>query len=268
MKTEQGQVEEAPNENEEPQEEQEQPPPQEPEASEVPAENVDAEAAPEGTETPEAAPNQEEEQRKAEEKHRRAGGWQRKIEKLERINEQLIQQLTTSRPQQQPAGQEQPKDAATQMQEYIRAEARAVLAAEREQERQRRVQDDFKKRTQEVRAAYPDFDEVLMSADVPVSQALHDALLTSEHSGIIMYQLAKNPAELVRLSALPPLDAAREIGRLEAKASVTAAPKAPQKPAIRPPVPPTTVAGSPSSTRNLDDLPIAEYKRAYRSGRR
>jgi hypothetical protein len=32
-----------------------------------------------------------------------------------------------------------------------------------------------------------------------------------------MYQLAKSPAELARLSALPPLDAAREIGRLEAK---------------------------------------------------
>jgi hypothetical protein len=51
----------------------------------------------------------------------------------------------------------------------------------------------------------------------PYVSPLGQALLTSEHGPAIMYQLAKSPAELARISALPPLDAAREIGRLEAK---------------------------------------------------
>jgi hypothetical protein len=206
-----------------------------------------------------------------EEKRKRAGGWQRKIERLERQNELLLQQLGTQRPhgstQAAPPGKE--KTSEEKAAEYIDNLVEQRLT-KREQERQAQsAQAEFQRRTAEVRAAKPDFDDVIMSAsDVPVSDGVTQALLTSEHGPAIMYELAKNPAELARISALPPLVAAREIGRLEAKLpSSTSAPKT-TKPALRPPVPPTSVNGSTSSARNLDDLPISEYKRAYRSGRR
>lgn len=229
------------------------------EAAEGQAEAGDAAKAPEG------------EDAKAEEKHRRAGGWQRKIDRLERERAMLLDQLAAARPAQQPQATQQPQanDPAAEVEAFIARQIEQRLAARAEQERQQRVQAEFQRRTAEVRAANPDFEEVVESvSDVPVSPALQQALLTSEHGPALMYQLAKNPAELARISALPPIDAAREIGRLEAKVSSTAAPKTTTKSAARPPAPPTSAGSSTTSARNLDDLPLSEYKRAYRSGRR
>jgi len=232
------------------------------------AEGEEAEAK-EGEDKPEGEEDKAAEPAESEDKRKRAGGWQRKIERLERMNEQLLQQLGTRPAQANGTAPGKEKTSEEKAAEYIDNLVEQRLSR-REQERQAQsAQADFQRRTAEVRAANPDFEDVIMSAsDVPVSEAVTQALLTSEHGPAIMYQLAKSPAELARISALPPLSAAREIGRLEAKLpSVAAAPKT-TKPAIRPPVPPTSVNGSASSTRNLDDLPLSEYKRAMRSGRR
>jgi hypothetical protein len=251
---------------EQPQAEEAQPEAQEGQQQEAPAE----EAPPEGAEAkPEEGAEEEkpegQEEARAEEKHRRAGGWQRKIERLEReleMERQFRAQLQQGT--QQPAKEKSPEEKAA---EYLDGLVSKRLAERDAQQQQAAQQAEFQRRAAEVRAAHPDFDEVVLAADAPVSPALQEALLTSDSGPAIMYQLAKSPAELARLSALPPLAAAREIGRLEAKlASSTSAPK--PKSAARPPAPPTSVNGSASSTRSLDDLPLSEYKRAYRSGRR
>jgi hypothetical protein len=205
---------------------------------------------------------------KADDKHKRQGGWQRKIERLERQNQLLTEQLSVIRPTQQPAPGQQERTPDEKAADWVKGLVDKEIEAREQFRRQQDAQARFQQRTSEVRAKHPDFDDVLLSAEVPVSPALSEALLTSDHGPEIMYQLASNPAELARLSALPPLAAAREIGRLEAKVSSTPAPKSTTKPATRPPAPPTNVNGSTSSTRNLDDLPISEYKRAFRSGRR
>lgn len=270
------------------QEEQPKPPTEEPE----PKEEAEPEAKEEGQEDAEGEPKEEKpegeepegekaeedaEAKKAgepepEEKRKRAGGWQRKIDRLERMNEQLVQQLGSQRPA--PTNAKPPKEqtaeekAAADAAAYMDGLVDQRLALREAKQRQQAVVADFQRRTAEVRAKIPDFEDVVMSADIPGESALGQVLLTSEHGPAIMYQLAKNPGELARISALPPLDAAREVGRLEAKlASVAPAPAKP-KSANRPPVPPTSVNGSASSARNLDDLPLSEYKRAYRSGRR
>lgn len=233
-------------------------------------EEAPAEPQAEGEENQAQPSGQEQGQQgnEAEEKRKRAGGWQRKIERLERQNELLLQRLSQA-PQAAPPAPT-PEPTATQKAEAWIDKRVEERLAQREAERNAQsAQAEFQRRTAEVRQKNPDFDDVILSAsDVPVSPALQQALLTSEHGPSIMYALAKNPAELARLSALPPLDAAREIGRLEARQpSPTAGPNK-QKPAIRPPVPPSTVNGSAASTRNLDDLPMSEYKRAFRTGRR
>lgn len=204
-----------------------------------------------------------------EEKRKRAGGWQRKIERQERQIQLLTEQL--SRGQGQPAPVVKPdkdKTAEEKTAEYIDNLVEQRLVARETQQRQKTVVKDFQRRTAEVRAAHDDFDDVVPSADIPIQSALGQALLTSEHGPAIMYQLAKSPAELARLSALPPLDAAREIGRLEAKLSSSTPPGKTNGTAKRPPAPPTSVKGSTSNTRSLEDLPMSDYKRAYRSGRR
>lgn len=236
-----------------------------PEDQEQPAEETPAE-----DETPEDEAEGEEEkpataEAKPAEKHKRTGGFQRRIERQDRQIAQLTEALSRFGGQPtQPAAPTAPKT----------PEAEALAQFERMMD-ERKVQWDaqaraqakvaaYQKRTLEVRAAHDDWDDVMVIADeVKTNTALGQAILTSDKGPEIMYQLAKNPAELARIGALPPLEQAREVGRLEAKASgsVTSKPK----PAARPPAPPSKVGGSTTSTRSLESLPISEYKRLMRS---
>lgn len=232
-----------------------------PETEEPPAE-AKADDAPDDSEEDETTPPPGEEEKR----RRSRGGFNRKLERLERQNQILLEQLAGNRPQppQQTPGKE--KTAEEKAAEYIDSLVEQRLAKKEAEREQRETVAKFQEHTQAVKQAHPDFEEVLESvADIPVPQALQEALLTSEQGPAIMYQLAKNPAELARISALRPFEAAREIGRFEAKLASGATPPKPKPSAIRPPVPPTNVAGKKPSTGNLEDLPLAEYKRALRS---
>jgi hypothetical protein len=218
-----------------------------------------------------AAGNAEAEESKHDEKHRRAGGWQRRAERLERQNQILLEQLA-HRPGQQPTAAPPPteKTSDEKVAEYLDGLVETRLQA-REQQRQRQeIQAQFQRRAAEVRAAHPDWDDVVSSADVPVSAAVQQAILTSEQGPAIMYQLAANPAELARISALPPLDAAREVGRLEAKLSLsTATPQAKpvqRKPSAPAPITPVTARG-PSTVKRPEDMTYEEYN-AWRDSQR
>jgi hypothetical protein len=234
----------------------------------APAETPEGEApvsAP-GAPTEEAEATAEGEEEAPEEptpadKHKRAGGWQRKIQKLE--NE--IARLSAGQ-QTQPAQPTQPAKELTPEEKFDQYVSKAVerrLAAAEQERAQQQAAAEFQRRTQEVRAAHPDFDEAVEALNVPVDSPVGQALLTSEHGPAIMYQLATNPDVLARISALPPLAAVREIGRLEAQASATAAPKktaptpVPRKPAPVP-ITPVTARGQ-SAVKSPDKMTFEEY---------
>lgn len=218
------------------------------------------------TEEGEAPPVETAETAEQKERHRRKGGYSRTIEKQEREIDFLRQQLQRATPP--PAGPVKEKTAAEQTQDYIDGLVEKKIAAREAAAEQARVNAEFNKRFMETKAKHADFQEVLDGVShIVVPDALREALFTSELGPEIMYRLASNPVELARISALPPLAAAREVGRLEARASSTSPPRPQPKSAVRPPVPPTSVGGSSTKTRNLDDLPLSEYKKAFRSGR-
>jgi hypothetical protein len=265
-----------PDQDSQPQEQPSQPESQEELEESSPPDSQGQETAPEEGEQPEGGDQPAEgegEEEKPEapkpEGHKRAGGFQRKIDRLERQNQILAEQL--ARLSGQPATPAKPDAEKTPEQkaaEYIDTLVGQRLAALEAQRQQQAQQAEFQRRISEVRASHEDFDDALESvAHIPVPAELNRVLLTSPKGAEIMYQLAKNPAELARISALPPLDAAREVGRLEAKAS-GATPQTP-KPGNRPPAPPSKVGGAAAKpTGSLESLSMSDYKRAYRSGRR
>jgi hypothetical protein len=252
--------------------EQEQPAPEEgpadveakDEAAEEPAESEEEKPA-----EPEAKP--------AEAKHKRKGGFERKIEKYERqiedLTRLLIQNGQAPKPAAEPAKALTPEQQAREhldrlLDERLEARERAKREADAKVEFARTVS-EHERRMEAYAETKPDFYEALESVrHISVPPHMTEALLTSEHGPAIMDTLARDPAALARICALPPLVAAREIGRLEAKAASGSAPPPTPKPAARPPAPPTSVTGTKSGTRSLDDAPISEYKRLYRSGRR
>jgi len=156
---------------------------------------------------------------------------------------------------------------------YTRAvsrwEARQVWAEEQRAQEQQRRFSTWEDRVRAAQIKYDDWDEALQGADVPVSEALREALLTSETGADVLYYLATHPEEGRQLANLGPVQTARAIGRIEAKLETAAPPLSP--PAAAPPSTPTPVrpVGTSRSGGNRDPGTMSpqEY-RAWRERQR
>lgn len=72
------------------------------------------------------------------------------------------------------------------------------------------------------REATPDFDAVVTNPDLDVSPALAEAIMETDAGPALAYHIAKDPDKASELSAMSPMKAAIELGRIEA--SLNAAP--------------------------------------------
>lgn len=96
-------------------------------------------------------------------------------------------------------------------------------------QREAQTRSEFQKRvsshTQRVEkfaAVHDDFDELVHDLDeIPMSIGVQETILSSDHGPELMYELAKNPKEYARICELPPLAAARELGKIEARVQRT-----------------------------------------------
>lgn len=142
-----------------------------------------------------------------------------------------------------------------------RAAQERSRTAEQQAERRRELVLDFQDAQASARKAIPDFDEVVgKAANVKVAPHVEDLVLESEKSALLQYHLAQKPALLEELNALPEREAARRIGRLEARLSLPAPKKATQAPA------PVTAPKGGASPSNPDAEIDAFIARKY--GRR
>ena len=62
---------------------------------------------------------------------------------------------------------------------------------------------------------YPDFEEVAMNEQVPITPMVMEALAESENPHKIAYYLGKNRAEAIQISRMTPIQAARALARIE-----------------------------------------------------
>lgn len=84
-----------------------------------------------------------------------------------------------------------------------------------EQERFISTKRAFDDRAAKVRAKHPDYDELFESA--PISEAMAPTILESEQGPELAMYLAKNPEVARKIYHLSPTQAARELGKIEAK---------------------------------------------------
>lgn len=87
-------------------------------------------------------------------------------------------------------------------------------------EEQAKVQESWVKRLNEAKAELPDFEDMVASSDVAVSDAIRDAIFESDVGPKILYHLAENPDEAKKLAEMSQAKALREIGKLEARLEV------------------------------------------------
>jgi hypothetical protein len=127
--------------------------------------------------------------------------------------------------------------------DHVRAlaaeEARAAFAeiAHRVQAEHAEVQatQAWEARQEDFARLTPDYFDVLHGEQWPCSQAMAEAIRTSDDGAAVAYHLASNPDEARRIARLPQLAQVREIGRLETHLGRGGAPYPTVSQAPRPP---------------------------------
>jgi len=131
------------------------------------------------------------------------------------------------------------------------------------QHAQAEIDTDHLERVQEFRSQVKDWDETMASMrGVKISPVVESLVKESSKSGHLVYHLAKNPDRLERLNGMSEREAAREIGRIEARLSQ---PSAKTRTSAPPPVSPLKggSAGSFDASRSSMDDYIAKRKAGW-----
>lgn len=153
-----------------------------------------------------------------------------------------------------------------------REKTRAKEDAERKaKEDQDKAAQTWDERLNDVRKAYPDYDEVLSEAEeaeVQISSVMYGAMQDSEIGAHIGYFLMKNPEEAERISKMTPLGQVRSIGKIEDKIESELKSKTPakddNKPKISKATEPIRTVSTTKTARNLAlddaDIPFKEWE--------
>ena len=129
--------------------------------------------------------------------------------------------------------------------------------AERQAAEQRaQFEKSWADRVNAAKSQLPDFDEMIQSSDVAVSDPVRDAIMESETGPQILYYLAENPEFAQELGKKSVISALREIGKLEARFEKATA-KSDDEPEVKTtavkskaPAPISPIRGAVSKTEN------------------
>lgn len=227
----------------------------------------------------------------AEQKHKRPGGFQRRIQRLEREvevwrSEALKGQKTTEEAKPVEKAPEESKKPEVgdfdTYEEYVEAltdwkteraiekrekKATEKAEAEKKTQQQKTVQEKWNEQVARGRKAHADFDDVARNDDLKITPAMAEVIIESEVGEEIAYYLGQHEEEAARIADLSPLAAARELGKIEArlaKQETKAEGEEKEAPPIsKAPAPITPVSKfAPVGDNKLrDDLPFGEWKK-------
>ena len=154
-------------------------------------------------------------------------------EQARQRTQELEQELKAIKSQAAPK-QEQSRDEKPRPDQFVDAfeyaEALADWSAEnavmraRQEDVEKRIQaeraiviETWNKKLEATKSELPDFDDMVASSDVVVSDQVRDAILESDVGPRILYHLAENQELAEKISKSSLITALREIGKLEAK---------------------------------------------------
>lgn len=95
--------------------------------------------------------------------------------------------------------------------------AEELLAQREVQKQQQELLAAYHDREEEARTKYSDFEQVAYNPQLRVTNEMAATIQASEIGPEVAYYLGSNPKEADRISRLPPLLQAREIGKIETK---------------------------------------------------
>ena len=149
-------------------------------------------------------------------------------EQRESLEAKVKELESRSQPQRAESTEEPRPEQFTDMYEYAKAltdykvdqrlgeEKQKVEQAKAEAQRQQ-VINTWAKRVESAKAEMPDFEAMVGSADVVVSNEVRDAIFESDVGPQVLYHLAENPEIAEKLQGMTVTSALRTIGKLEAQ---------------------------------------------------
>ena len=153
---------------------------------------------------------------------------QREREARESLEAKVRELEGRTQPQKVEASEEPRPEQFTDMYEYAKAltdyKVDQRLAEEKQKEAQAKVEaqrqqviNTWAKRVESAKAEMPDFEAMVGSADVVVSNEVRDAIFESDVGPQVLYHLAENPEIAEKLQGMTVTSALRTIGKLEAQ---------------------------------------------------
>ena len=126
------------------------------------------------------------------------------------------------------------------------------LITQREAQRQQaQLLESYHDREEEARGKYDDFEQVAYNPTLPITQVMAQSIQASDIGPDVAYYLGKNPKEADRISRLPAILQAKEIGKIEVKLASSPPPvKTTSAPA---PINPVTARSSGNPTYDTTD---------------
>ena len=125
--------------------------------------------------------------------------------------------------------------------------ARELLAQREAVQQQAAILESYRDKEEEARDKYEDFEQVAYNPSLPVSDVMAQAIQASDIGPEVIYYLGSNPKEASRISRLPPVMQAKEIGKIEA--SLAANPPTKRTSSAPAPLAPVTATRSNSGPR-------------------
>ena len=188
--------------------------------------------------------------------------WER--EQAQRLAEQQAKQPVA------PLADPNDFESAQQYAEALAEQKAQELLAKREAARQQaEFVEAYRDREEEARDKYEDFEQVAYNPSLPVTDFMAQAIQASDIGPEVIYFLGSNPKEAARISRLPPVLQAKEIGKIEANlASNPPVKKTSTAPAPLAPVTATRSNSGPrrdtTDPRSIKEMSTSEWIEAER----
>ena len=146
--------------------------------------------------------------------------------------------------------------------------AQEMLSQREAAKQQAALLDAYHDREEDARNRYEDFEQVAYNPNLPVTDVMAQAIQASDVGPDVIYHLGANPKEAHRISRLPPVLQAKEIGKIEAKlASDPPVKRASTAPAPIAPVAPRSSSAPTHDTtdpRSMKSMSTSEWIEADR----
>ena len=142
--------------------------------------------------------------------------------RLKALEQQAVPQKQSVNSEPQPGQFQDAFEYAKALAEFSTEKA---LSERDQRDAQAKIIQSWTAKLEKVKADIPDYDEMVSTANVVVSDEIRDAILESDVGPRILYDLAENIEFAQKLAQMPVSKALREIGKLEAKYDKAEAPK-------------------------------------------